>query len=491
MAGLPRFVLSDPSGHHQILPDEDTASRNINFSPFPAAHQPSYESGMNLASANLSHSGLGQTNQQSQAGTLFGGSAQVSKPTLSFGTTSTTSQPSASPFGNTTTTSSQPTGGLFGAAPATQSTGWSFGNQSSGSGFGSTATTAPATGLFGASTSTQPQQGAQFGGALSQPKPGPFSGFNFGQQQTNSSSNPLFGASNPAPAQAKPSLFDIPNIQPQQQGSTLFGASSQPQQQTVPGVKIDLSNIKPTTRFSELNEDLQNTIIQIDNFIQQQMKWATEIQESMPARGAALETIPADVEYLTQRAEIVEEALDTDAQDIKRAKEDLAGDQDDARRCFNALENLKLPAQFHYTGLAAAAAAGLAAAGGSGADDPDATPAGSASDLAPYFQAKAKELRARLGRATAQLADIEDHMGIVEARAVEQFEKLLYRRARPGDWNNDEVRALVGTLRDFEDAILRSASRVGQVRDDVVGLTLGDVSGASTRIDVRRNGGSR
>jgi len=449
MAGLPTIVLSDPSGYHQTLPDPDTASQNINFSPFPAAHQPSYESGMNLPSANLSPSGSAQTNQQSQAGTLFGGSAQVSKPTLSFGTTSTTSQPSTSLFGSTTTSSSQPTGGLFGATPATQSTGWTFGNQSTGSGFGSTTTTAPTTGLFGASTSTQPQQGAQFGGALSQPKPGPFSGFNFGPQQTGSSNNPLFSASNPAPAPAKPSLFEIPNVQSQQQGSTLFGVSSQPQQQTVPGVKIDLSNIKPTTRFSELNEDLQNTIIQIDNFIEQQVKWATEIQESLPARGASLTTIPTDVEFLTQRAEAVEEALDTDAQAIKRLKEGLAADQDDARRCFAALENLKLPAQFHYSGLAAAAAAGLAGGGGGDERDPAAA-AAAASDLAPYFQGKAAELEARLARCTAQLGEIEDHVGTVEARAVEQFERLLYRRARPGEWNNDEVRALVGTLRDFE-----------------------------------------
>ena len=451
-------------------------------------------SDMNLTDTNVSYSGSSQPTQQSQAGTLFGGSAQASKPTLSFSTTATTSQPSTSLFGSTTT-SSQPTSSLFGAAPATtQSTGWSFGGQSSGSGFGPTTTTAPTTSLFSASTSAQPQQGSSlFGGTLGQPqaKPGPFSGFNFSQQQATSSSTPsIFAASTSAPAQAKPSLFGIPNVQPQQHGSSLFSGPSQPQQQTVPGVKIDLSNIKPTTRFSELNEDLQNAIIQIDTFIQQQQKWATEIQESIPARGAALETIPSDVVYLSQRKEVVEEALDTDVQDIKRVKEDLAADQDDARRCFNALENLKLPSQFHYTGLAAAAG-GVRAPGGGGATDDTTDPTTSTSDLVPYFQGKSKDLEARLGRYAAQLGEIEGHMGTVEARAVEQFEKLLYRRSKPEEWNNDEVRVLVGTLRDFEEAILRTAGRIGQVRDDVVGFTLGDVSGASNGNGVKRGGVGR
>lgn len=268
----------------------------------------------------------------------------------------------------------------------------------------------------------------------------------------------------------------MPNPQPQQ-GSSLFTASSQPQQ-TVPGVKIDLSNIKPTTRFSELHEDLQQKIIEIDEFIQRQVKYATELQESIPARGAALETIPGDVDYLTQRVEIVEDALESDAQDIKKVKDDLTTDQSDATRCFNALENLKLPSQYHYTGLAAASMR-------AGADEEG---LGSTSDLIPYFESKTKEVDGRLQKYAANLAEVEGHMSTVEASAVEQFEKLVYRRGKPDAWSNDEVKELVGTLVDFENAILRVAGKVGETREEIVELTLGGDVGAENANGGRRGG---
>lgn len=220
--------------------------------------------------------------------------------------------------------------------------------------------------------------------------------------------------------------------------------------------------------------------MEVDEFIQRQVKYATELQESIPARGAALETIPGDVDYLTQRVEIVEEALESDAQDIKKVKDDLATDQSDATRCFNAIENLKLPSQYHYTGLAAASMR----AGGGG----DEEGMGSTSDLIPYFEAKTKEVDGRLQKYAANLAEVEEHMSTVEASAVEQFEKLVYRRGKPGEWSNDEIKELVGTLVDFENAILRVAGKVGEAREGIVELTLGGDAGAQNGNGGRRGG---
>lgn len=418
------------------------------------------------------NSGSTPSTQQSQAGTLFGTASQTQKPPLfSLGSTSTPAQPPSNLFGSTSTNSQPQGGSIFGlgtqqttsAAPASSL-------------FGSTASTQPQqiSGLFGSTTSTQPQQtGSLFGGTLgqSQQKTGSSLFGSLGQQQSTSTSTPsLFGAST---AQQKPSLFGGSLLsQPQQQTSSLFGTSTQPQQQqVVPGVKIDLSNIKPTTRFSELHEDLQSVIAQLDTFIHQQIKWCHEIQESLPKRGADIHTIPGDVEYLTQRVEAVELALDKDVRDIKRVKEEVKADQNDARRCFNAIENLKLPSQFHYTGLAGAAAV---AAGVRGVDESgDAEDLGArTSDLISYFQNKTNELDERLSKYQGQLSEIEAHLTTVEASAVEQIEKLVLRRGR-GDDGKEGLRELVAALRGFEEAVLRVASRVGEVRENVVEVTLG------------------
>lgn len=154
-------------------------------------------------------------------------------------------------------------------------------------------------------------------------------------------------------------------------------------------------------------------------------------------------------------------------------KEEVKVDQNDARRCFNAIENLKLPNQFHYTGLAGAAA--VAAGVRDSNDSGDVDDLGvRTSDLISYFQNKTKELDGRLSKYQGQLSEIEAHLTTVEASAVEQIEKLVLRRGGGND-GKEGLRELVAALRGFEEAVLRVASRVGEVRENVVEVTLGGV----------------
>jgi nucleoporin p58/p45 len=387
------------------------------------------------------------TSQPQQGGSLFGNSAKPAGGLLGGGAPASTQPAAGGIFGNLGAASSQPAGGLFGQS----------------------ASTAPAAGnLFGAS---QPAS-----------------------QPTQAAGN-LFGASQPAATtqQQRPSLFQA--AQSAARPPPLFGASAgagnanqqnsnaqQQQQQTVPGIKIDVSNIKPTTRMFELHEDIQNTILQIDEVINGGINASMQCAQVLPKLGEAIEQLPLDVAYLESQIEIVEGALGRDAVDVGAARQVVRADASDATVVFGAIENLKLPSQFHYGG------GGVSGSGGANLQTTSSNENSNASstDLLAYFNTQSNTLDQRLAAFTRQLLEVELHLRTVEATAVDGIEKLIRRRsiADAGDDAaggngggagdaGEGIRELVGTMRRFEDAVLRVAGRVGGVREGVVDLGVG------------------
>ena len=85
------------------------------------------------------------------------------------------------------------------------------------------------------------------------------SGNSTAQPAANNNNNNNFGSSllNPLGASTAKPLA----------GSLTLGQGSASQNNTQPGVKIDLSNLRPTTRFSDLHDDLKKQIETIDSFI--------------------------------------------------------------------------------------------------------------------------------------------------------------------------------------------------------------------------------
>ncbi|KIW00486.1 hypothetical protein, variant [Verruconis gallopava] len=382
---------------------------------------------------------------QTSTGGLFGSTTSTaSKPTGLFGTSTTSSaQSTGGLFGATTTSSAAPSGGLFGSTTTTSqpASGGLFGSSTATSKpaglFGSsTATTAPAAGgLFGSSTATsQPASGGLFGAK-------PASGGLFGQSTATSQ-----------PSQAAPS-------------SSLFGAlnnantASQPTQQTVAAVKIDWTNVKPTTRFNELHQEVQDAIVFIDEVIQGAIRASIQCSEAMPAVGQAVNNIPNDVEYLERRLETVEGALSRDAVAVGNNKEIIEKDSEDAVRLFRAIENLKLPNQFHYPTI-------------SGGPTPDAN---TTTDLLSYFSARAAELEHQTKVFERHQREVDAHLRTVEHTAVEEMQKLSRRSGAKEAEVGEGLREIAMVMRTFEEAILRVAERVGEAREKVVDLELGGV----------------
>jgi nucleoporin p58/p45 len=258
-------------------------------------------------------------------------------------------------------------------------------------------------------------------------------------------------------------------------------STQQPQQQVVPGVKIDLSNIKPTTRFFELHENLQRQIEMVENFIQQQIAFFAQCEAFMPSHAMQLKTIPGDVDFVQNKYDTVLLALDRDASDISAVKRAVESDISDARRAFAAAETLKLPAQFQYS----------IGYGGTSHDQSSTNDSESGAfgktDLAPYFKERTADLEKRLGTYGSQLGEVESHLHTVDGSAVEQAHKLLRRQAGE-DPSKERVQELGNAMRIFEDAVLRVASKVGEAREGVIECTMGKASASTSRNGIGRKG---
>ncbi|KAI4709110.1 hypothetical protein J4E89_005858 [Alternaria sp. Ai002NY15] len=408
--------------------------------------------------------GSAQQPQQAQSGSLFGGQAQPQ-----------TSQPAS--------------GGLFGN-------------------LNKPATTAPASGgLFGSSTaqSTQPQSGGLFGGALggtsqAQPQSTPQSGGLFGGAQskpslfassTQQTTTPsLFGnnASTQQNQTSAPSLFGSTQQQAQpQQQNTLFGGSmnTQNRSNTLGGstlggnqmassaqpVQMTLDSIRGTTRFNDLHPELQNIIQQFDEGIQRKVNFCSQIREALPGSEKEIDTIAPDVAYIETFLSTVEVGLDNDSANIAHLKSLVKKDADDATLSFRAIENQRLPAQFHYRNNANLTASSAKTPATNALDDDDPT---KPVDLMGYFNRRTDELGRTLDVYQRQIREIETHLRTMEAGTVEKAQQLTGSRSAP----RDQRRELVEALKAIEGAILDSAKKVGQVRDEVTKQTLGNVGAA-------------
>ncbi|RFU32900.1 hypothetical protein B7463_g3463, partial [Scytalidium lignicola] len=428
---------------------------------------------------------FGNTTNKPSTG-LFGSTAPTSTPQSGglFGapTALATSQPQTGGlFGTATATSSQPqTGGLFGSTVSAQpQAGGLFGAAPvTGASGTTTSQSAQTGGLFGAQPATnQPQQAAGgFFGASSATQPtqsgGLFGGLNAQNQTKPTGTSSLFGGlgKQNQPASQPTTLFGGSTLG----GGLTMGQSTNQQNQTVPGVRIDTANIRSTTRFNDLHEDLQKEIIAIDDMIQGQIKLNNECEAIIPSHGSQLSNIPNDVDFVTRKITGVENALESDAEAIAHLRNLVKADAENAKLSFKAIDNLKLPPQYHNTGIWSTKST---------------TPGGQSSveaesqNLVGLFSTAADELSTTLAKYQSNITEIEQHLRIVEANSAQQINTLISRRSGGANGQENPVQELADTLREFEQSILGVASDVGALREGVQSLRLGGFVGNTNVID--------
>ncbi|KAL4803873.1 hypothetical protein BDV18DRAFT_40206 [Aspergillus unguis] len=450
------------------------------------------------------------------ANSLFGGSS--AQPT------STSANTPAS-----TTTS----GGLFGAAAQNKPTGSLFGNtqqqpQSSGSnmfsGLGGQQSSTSGGGLFGntTATTTQPQSGGLFSSAA---------GANNTTAQSSNTGGGLFGnlgGASTSQAQSKPffslggssttgtSAFGGANAnagqqqqQQQQQAQkptlSLFGnqntTAQQPAQQTtaagsstvIQGVKVDITNLLPTTKFEACAEEVQKELEMFDNYILNQIRMCNETASVLPSVANQGSMIPNDVEYVQGKLETMQHALENDASNINQLRDLVSRDAAEAQVAFRAIDTLKLPLQYQSTGgsgwwsaqdqkvsdsqsLRSTRKNTLALPDDVEGDPSSSTINGVPVNLVEYFSQRSDEMGVVLDRYTRNLKEIEDHLHGVESTLERQIHDFATSRGRDGAGNGAPktvLSDLAAVLSDVEMGILGVANRLGTVTEQAQEVVLG------------------
>ena len=254
--------------------------------------------------------------------------------------------------------------------------------------------------------------------------------------------------------------------------SSSIGQYSQ-QQQPIPGVRVDLSGIRPTTRFNDLYEDVQKIVEAVDNFILAQMHFQEECEQAMPRVESSFSYIPTDVDFCAQKLDVMQQSLENDAAAIDGSKKLVKKDAGDARLSFKAIQNLRMPTQFQHSNLwnmpATATNAGL--------NLPDEAPEdGASADLVSYFSRQVDEMTKSLESYKHSIVEVETYLRGVEANTVQQVQRVQFTMGREGGERSadDQVRELAAVLREFENGILGVAGKVGGVREQVQEVMLGE-----------------
>ena len=236
---------------------------------------------------------------------------------------------------------------------------------------------------------------------------------------------------------------------------------------------MDLSGIRPTTRFNDLYEDVQKIVEAVDNFILAQMHFQEECEQAMPRVESSFSYIPTDVDFCAQKLDVMQQSLENDAAAIDSSKKLVKKDASDARLSFKVTQNLRMPTQFQHTNLwnmpAASANTGLTLPD-EGSED------GAGTNLVTYFCQQADEMAKSLESYKKSIADVESYLRGVEANTVQQVQRMQFSMGRDGGERNadDQIRELAAVLREFENGILGVAGEVGAVREQVQGMMLGE-----------------
>lgn len=256
------------------------------------------------------------------------------------------------------------------------------------------------------------------------------------------------------------------------------------QQQTVPGVRIlDVNQLRSTTRFNDLHEDLQKVIEYVDNFIIGQIRCQEECALHTEDIDQKCDQMPPDVEYCTKALATMQQALQNDAESIATAKGLVKVDVADAKLSFKTIQKLKMPQQFHQSGMWNTT--GISQSGVSSFPEEDAE-VGVSRNIVDYFSKQADEMTKTLEAYKRNIGQVEAYLKGVESNTMQQMQQMMFNRGQDGGEKSaeEQVRQLATVLRDFEHGITGVATRVGGSREKIQELMLGPddmVGGFRTR----------
>jgi nucleoporin p58/p45 len=248
-----------------------------------------------------------------------------------------------------------------------------------------------------------------------------------------------------------------------------MGQGTQPQ--VVPGVRIDTANIRGTTRYSDLQGDLQQQIEEFDKMIQAHMGWKEQIDGIVPKHQEGLDNLPESVELCRRQLIGAQNGMASDVESIANVQGLIKIDAENAQLSFKAIENLKLPQQYHIDDSWHSKSTNNRSQ--ENRDD-------KSRSIVGFVSSTADELATTITKYKEHITEIELHLRGVEANSAQQINSLIARRNNGGSGaDNDAVQDLAATLTDFEQSILHVAGKIGDVREGVQTLQLGSFTGVT------------
>lgn len=235
-----------------------------------------------------------------------------------------------------------------------------------------------------------------------------------------------------------------------------------PAQQIVPGARIDLQNIKGTTRFQDTHDDVQKEIAVIDRAIQQLMSFHDQIDNFMPEHQRDIESILYSVELMEQKYQAVKARLNDDIVAVKYLLDGLNSLVANAKVMFKAIDGLNLPSHYHTTNLWGQGST-PAAAQSTTVSDSD------GQDILAFFNQQVVALTARYDFIQERLKEVQDHMPGVEGGVYERIHAL---QEGSGGISEEPVRMVFQALTDLHVAINNQAEHVAETRQKVMNLQL-------------------
>lgn len=261
----------------------------------------------------------------------------------------------------------------------------------------------------------------------------------------------------------------------------------------IPGVKVDLTNLLPTTKYESCADEIRNEIEAIDKHILNQMNFCHQVGDILPTIEKQGASIPNDVDFVQGKLETIQHALENDASDIDRLRDLIARDAAEAQVAFRAIDTLKLPLQYQSNGggwwsvqdqniperaMRSSRKNTLALPDGVEGDASATSVNGVPVNLIDYFSHRSKEMKGVLGNYTGNLKEIEDHLHGVEATLNRQISDFVSSKSRDGAGaaSKSTVNELAAVLADVEAGIMGVATRLSNVSEQVQ-----DLSGQQSR----------
>jgi nucleoporin p58/p45 len=234
------------------------------------------------------------------------------------------------------------------------------------------------------------------------------------------------------------------------------------QAQTVPGVQVDFSQIKGSTKFDDMTPQAQGLISQVDEVLQKVFTWRNEIMAYTPQHEKEIRQLSRDVAYLEKKYELVRRAvLEGDVAAVQEVRTLSNENTKDFQSVRLSVDNLKLPAQYHLPGLWSTSGGAKTSFGG----DPDQT------DLIDFFNRHVAHLDERNRKVRAYLDEIQQHMPNVENGL---YQKLTMLQSVYGSSSvkSNQLEDIKTTLVDMRGAIVAQAVQVGKLREKMTQLQI-------------------